>query len=1684
MSLPRASKSAAITKLNNPTKMTPPVATGEESLTDAGSNEIQNNPSLTTLPLNTTSPETNPILLEPENNNQNTHEQTELEITTTRNSESLNSFNSHPTREPDLASTSSTALNHIHPTDSETPTPPPETHLPQSQNNVPLAHNGTSPVVLQLTCEDHPLPDIQENHSCHQEHHQGPPQPHYGQSSREPDFIYNMIQQQQQQINALLNLLAERPQTTSRNAQSSIQPTFSLPPLDQLLPSFGAREEDNPREFIAKFEKALKSFHLPVDMWKAAVRNQLTLSAKQWFDRNSSRFDDMSTFTDMFIQHFDSPMVQTKLKANLYGQRQITPENSEAFVNSKIKLYNRLFPHTAENQVVCDLIQLLHPSVQVHLLQTPVTLDELLRKLEIIDHANQPLDKGRNPPKASYHKQTISPLVPYQNNQTNRNYKTTPASPPKPPFIPTCRYCPGKHYHRDCPVVNQMRENHQPPSVQRRIPVHSPNNTQARTDFRPNPPNVNNSAPGPSRNNGPPPQNRQFPPPHNSNVHMNQQVQIDESSTRTDLTPPSNQLPISHNTNLQDTLYVSPSVNISIFNKLYPVMIDTGAATCFIERQELPEEIHVERTDEQYVSFANNERVSIFGTTTLTFQLGKSTYTQEFQVLHQMLVPLILGVDWMRTNEVVIDMSREIVTVGRPERENIPFVNRTTEQIRNAPQVDLTSVHQEIPEEHLEDFHTLLQEYSDIFNTEVLQQTTAMQHHIPLTSEIPVYTASYRLSPTKVEFIRKQIREMLLQNLIEPSDSPYNSPIVVIEYAEKEPRFCVDYRKINAITQDQNCPGVNIHELVRNIGDHTIFSTIDLKKGYWQVPLASESKACTAFSTPDGNHYQFKVMPFGLKGAPGTFIRLMGKVLEGLMGDIVEVYLDDLIIKSRTWESHIHNLRLVFERLRTFQLTAHLAKCHFGKREVTYLGHIITAEHNIAPSAHINAIQRAPVPKTKRQLQSFLGTCNWLREYVDHAAEVMADLYKITSRKPFKWTSEDDKKLQKVKDAFSTLTPLHRPMSDMPFVLQTDASNIGLGATLFQVITDKKHIIANISATLSDTERRYSSNEKECLAVLWAVTKFRPYLEGRPFVLRTDNRALLWLHKFKEERSKLTRWALTLQEYQFTVEHIAGSKNLLPDALSRNPGEEVAIDHIEENLFPPMPQEKDIPSMTQIQILTTHPSQPSLISQVKSAQLEDEYCIEKVFQYNYILNLHQDDLSPEEQRFLQNYQVINDALYYRLHDGDEWRIFVPPDTISRVIENHHDHPLYCHPGVTATYALLRPLYFWPHMQKEIAEYIHNCETCARTKVAGRTKVPPLKARISENKFHTWFVDLMGPYTPSHRGNKYLIVTSDLCSKWVEAKPVRQASTQAILAFLENEVFTRFGYPAVLVTDNGAQFRSNEWTQACQNWGTRHYTTAVYSPRQNQVERRNQSIKDKLRIQVLDLPHAKWDLHIPQLLYSMRNTINQATKVTPAEVLFNQRLRHPTDEILEEKMLQAKSEHTPLLTKHQQAIENQRKYITNYQRDAPTIPLHPVGAIVYIKNHELSNAAKGITSSLNPKWIGPYQITEAYPPSTYLCESLDHPQDVRKISHRDTQLRSTPDTYVNGRIIENDYSSRREEEGSEEFAMYRRLDKERCSRDTTEPYDDEETQNRKAYHSRRNRKPNPKYYGSFWESNPW
>lgn len=264
---------------------------------------------------------------------------------------------------------------------------------------------------------------------------------------------------------------------------------------------------------------------------------------------------------------------------------------------------------------------------------------------------------------------------------------------------------------------------------------------------------------------------------------------------------------------------------------------------------------------------------------------------------------------------------------------------------------------------------------------------------------------------------------------------------------------------------------------------------------------------------------------------------------------------------------------------------------------------------------------------------------------------------------------------------------------------------------------------------------------------------------------------------------------------------------------------------------------------------------------------------------------------------------------------------------------------------------------------------------------------------------------MGKYPRSTKGNQYLIVATDICSKWIEAKALKVANSTLIIQFLEEEVFTRFGFPQVILSDNGSQFTSHEFEEACIRWGATHHTTAIYSPRQNQCERRNQTIKDKLRLQLLDQPHCNWDKELPQILYSLRNTINQATQVAPAQVYFNQLLRHPADstELFNDDLALSNDS---LFTHHRLANKNQQKYVLRYEGE-PFQRLHPIGAIVLIRNHELSSVPKGIAAAFCPKWIGPYEIVHSYPTGVYICRSLENENIQKKVSHQDTQLRDLP-----------------------------------------------------------------------------
>lgn len=599
-------------------------------------------------------------------------------------------------------------------------------------------------------------------------------------------------------------------------------------------------------------------------------------------------------------------------------------------------------------------------------------------------------------------------------------------------------------------------------------------------------------------------------------------------------------------------------------------LVDTGATGSCVNYNILKSGTLYEETPGVVAKLAAEQSVPIEGTISLTVYVGTHCCLVTCSIIKNLSAPLILGNDWLKEYKVSIDYDSEKLFYGSSPRESIPFVYRNVNQYQGTFNIKLEDIPQELPEEFHERLMNVLQEFPQVFNTDNLQQTNSARHSIALTNYHPIFTKPYKLSPEKQEFVQKQVSEMLAQNLIEPSESPYNSQIVVVNYNDnsREPRFCINYKKLNDVTIDQNCPVSNIHDIIKNLGAAKVFCKVDLRKGYWQIPLSAEAKPFTAFTTPDGGHYQFKVMPFGLKGAPATFIRLMHQTLAGLIGKIAEVYLDDIIIYADTYPELLDNLQKVLQRLNHFKLTAHLKKCLFGTQDITYLGHRVTDAFNGASEAHIKAIAEYPSPTTKKQLRSFLGTCNWLREFVPHAADVLDPLYSTLNKKPFKWTTEDESKLKEVKEAFAKTNPLYRPDMSKPFILQTDASGVGLGATLYQMDGEQRRIIANISTSLNNTERSYSSNEKECFAVVWACKRFRPYLESKKFTLRTDNRALLWLKQFRDERSKLMRWSLSLQELSFNVEHVPGKTNQLPDALSRQPMEEETKDEIDDIMFP------------------------------------------------------------------------------------------------------------------------------------------------------------------------------------------------------------------------------------------------------------------------------------------------------------------------------------------------------------------------------------------------------------------------------------------------------------------------------------------------------------------------------------
>lgn len=798
---------------------------------------------------------------------------------------------------------------------------------------------------------------------------------------------------------------------------------------------------------------------------------------------------------------------------------------------------------------------------------------------------------------------------------------------------------------------------------------------------------------------------------------------------------------------------------------------------------------------------------------------------------------------------------------------------------------------------------------SEIFG---LGKTHLETHSIDTGDNPPIKSRYYPVSPAIQSLIDAEVDRMLKLGIIELSTSPWASPVTLVRKPNKN-RLCLDFRKVNSVTTKLAYPIPNIDGILSRLSNTRYITAIDLKDAFWQLPLDAKSREKTAFVVPGRPLYQFTVMPFGLCNAPQRMMMLMDKVIPYEVKESIFVYLDDLLVVSPDFDSHMTQLKLVAQRLREAGLTINVGKSNFCFKQVNYLGYLVGDGCLKADPEKTATIDQFPLPKSKKQLRGFLGLAGWYRRFIENFATLASPLSDCLRGDKFSLTDEAIKSFHQLKSALISPPVLAQPNFSKTFHLQCDASNTGIGAVLFQKNEqDEEQPVYFYSAKLTSSERNYSVTERECLAVIKAIKKFRPYLEGYKFEIYTDHNSLKWLMTTKDLSGRLARWSLKLQPYTFTIHHRKGSLNIVPDCLSRQ---------FEVNaLF----LESTIPSESSS--LTVNFDDPSFQS--------EEYSDLKA----YILDNHEQlpDL------------LISDELIYKrtehpsadhVADLKIWKLWVPSPLRENLIVSAHDHPTKSHGGVAKTLNRLKERFYWPYMALDVNNYVKQCEKCQTTKSPNVILTPPLHGCFEVDRpFQHIFIDFLGPYPRTKKGNTKMLILLDQLTKFVLLEPIRTSKHPTVISYLNDRVFSVFGVPETLLCDNGQELVSKHFKEFLGKYGVTQLLTPKYSPQANSSERVNRSIVEAVRCYVQD--HSAWDENISEITSALRSAVHSTLTISPYEALFGQSMvQHGNDYQLLRKLDAVNHANMELISKSDklQILHNflKKKIISAHTKSAKT-----------------------------------------------------------------------------------------------------------------------------------------------------
>ena len=801
----------------------------------------------------------------------------------------------------------------------------------------------------------------------------------------------------------------------------------------------------------------------------------------------------------------------------------------------------------------------------------------------------------------------------------------------------------------------------------------------------------------------------------------------------------------------------------------------------------------------------------------------------------------------------------------------------------------------------------LLQRYSDIISRDDEYGTTDLVTHQIHTEDHPPIKCKLRpLNPIQEQGLKEQIDHWERTNVIEKSYSPWAFPVMPVPKKNGKTRWVIDYRELNKITVKDSYPLPHIDDSLSRLSHSKVFSAIDSAGAFHCIKIDKADRPKTAFISPFGL-YQFKRMGFGLCNGPAVYARLVQKVLENIPTTVAVPYLDDIGIHSPDLATHLTALDRVLQAHRQAGLKIQPEKCQLFKKKMKFLGHEVSQEGIQPISEYIDIVAQWPVPTNVHQLRVFLGKVAYYRRFIKDFGNLTSPLYELLCKEegstqagprerkdPIHLTTQQLDVFYLLRKALTSAPILAYPdfHSSEPFILDTDWSIEAIGGCLSQKIDGQERVICYGARKLCKREKAYSSNKGEILAAVHFMKIWRYYLRHRPFILRTDHQALRWIHNMEEPSGMIQRWLDILSNYNFQVQFRKGSKHGNADHLSR-------CDHAPEPTFEDECEAED-EAVAQIH----HPI-PLSEFEIQEKQRQDS-CLNEVIswvQNNKCPSLKDlrgaDTILKQYASIFETLYLSNEGILYRAtQDTEPWnqdRMCLPESLQQSTIQVAH-----CqtggHMGIQNTQHRINQRYYFPGMHKAVENFIRQCIPCQVTARKSSPQKDILEVVDDGEPWQRISLDTVGPISPpSRNGNKYLLTCKCCFTRWVEAFPIPAQTAEIIAQTLEREVFSRFGVPQQIHSDNGTYFNSQVLDEVCQILDIKKSNSPPYNPKSNSVERFHKDLNRLLNTATADTGQ-DWEEVLPTCLLALRTARNRMTGVTPFYAMYGREAYLPLDAI--------------------------------------------------------------------------------------------------------------------------------------------------------------------------------------------